>query len=107
MITAHFLLPLFDLLVRIEIQRRDQLDAKGKSPELLDRLASDAQKWDGLRRDLRAQVHAADEFAMDYCQTYASTDRLNDFKRLVNEFDVDISSGSASWIKRLGISYKL
>lgn len=87
-----FPLPLFDLLIGIEIQRRDQLDAKGKIPELLDRLASDAQKWDDLRRGLRAQVFKANQFATNYCQQYTSAGVPKDVKGLIDAFDVEIGS---------------
>jgi hypothetical protein len=87
---------LFDLLIRIAIQRREQLDARGKSPELLDRLASDAQRWDDLRRNLRAQVSEANEFATNYCQKYTSTDVLKDVlkdvKGSIDAFDVEVGS---------------
>ncbi|KAF3389537.1 Ankyrin-1 [Penicillium rolfsii] len=74
------------------IQRREQLDAKGKSPELLDRLADDARRWDDFRRSLRAQVKAASDFTTTYCKKYTSTDVPENVKRLIDEFDVDIGS---------------
>ena len=47
-------------------QRSDQLQARGRSEELISRLARDAQTWNDLRGVLATQMRAAESFAAAY-----------------------------------------
>ncbi|KAK4233010.1 hypothetical protein C8A03DRAFT_19825 [Achaetomium macrosporum] len=71
--------------------RLDQLRSEGKSPELMHRLAKDAQTWAELRDTLQGQVCEADKFFTSYCQRYNANRIPNDLELLIDRFESDVS----------------
>lgn len=75
------------------IQRLDQFSLKGNSPELIDCLANDAQKWAELRSILKDQVREARKFVRAYCQRYNANNVPKDLDNLLtNELESEVSN---------------
>lgn len=72
-------------------QRLDQLRSEGKNPDLMRRLARDAQKWTELRSILQDHTDVAQKFIVEYSERYHANQFPIDLQRTVNEFKVDIS----------------
>jgi hypothetical protein len=83
----------FGLLTEINytIQRLDQLHEKGKSSELIHRLAEDAYKWAKLRNILQDQVYTARKFAVDYSHRYNASEALEDLRESIDGFADDVN----------------
>ncbi|KAM3076143.1 hypothetical protein ACMFMG_006342 [Clarireedia jacksonii] len=73
-------------------RRLDQLVSKGKSPDLIDRLANDALEWTKLRSILQGQVREAKKFVLDYCQRYNANEIPKDLEALIDEFAHSVSN---------------
>ena len=87
------LLFLFSQLTNLNvIQRLDQLVSKGTSPELIDRLAKDAQKYTEFRSILQSQVREAKKFVTDYCQRYNANKIPKDIELLTDEFEFSVNN---------------
>uniref|UniRef100_A0A093V638 Serine/threonine-protein phosphatase 6 regulatory ankyrin repeat subunit B n=1 Tax=Talaromyces marneffei PM1 TaxID=1077442 RepID=A0A093V638_TALMA len=71
--------------------RLDQLRSEGKNPDLMRRLARDAQKWTELRSILQDHTDVAQKFIVEYSERYHANQFPIDLQRTVNEFKVDIS----------------
>ncbi|KAI0118811.1 ankyrin repeat-containing domain protein [Nemania sp. FL0031] len=73
--------------------RLDQLQLEGKSPELMHRLAKEAQKCAELHDILEQQVYEAKEFVTDYCRRYRAH-QTPDLKVLTDfEYTIDNQIG--------------
>jgi predicted RNase H-like HicB family nuclease len=79
------------LLIDHPIQRRSVLAAKGKTPELINRLLEDAEKWIQFRTILRDQVDAAKEFRAKYSSRYDEDKALDNLESTIDNFKEDIS----------------
>lgn len=81
-----------------KMQRFDQLRERGKSSELIHRLAENAQTWAELRNVLRDQGHTARQFAIEHCHRYYGDKGLKDVREVVDGFIAN--TFLTSWIKQ-------
>ncbi|KAJ2986733.1 hypothetical protein NUW58_g4888 [Xylaria curta] len=72
--------------------RLNQLLSEGKSPDLMRRLAKDAQKWVELRGILRDQIREAKKFITDYCQYYNANNIPDDLRLETEEMEQNINN---------------
>ncbi|KAL7946987.1 ankyrin repeat-containing domain protein [Trichoderma barbatum] len=69
-ITTFVLEPELNKLQTGRIGRYEQLESKGRNPEIINFLARDAQKLAELRIDLVGQINEAERFIREYCLHY-------------------------------------
>lgn len=65
----------------------DQLQAKGKSQELMLRFAQDAQTWSDLRKTWITQRRTLVEFASEYCARHNSGRGLGPLLKRIGEIN--------------------
>ncbi|EED14695.1 ankyrin repeat-containing protein, putative [Talaromyces stipitatus ATCC 10500] len=70
--------------------RLDQLRSEGRKPELMRRLAKDAQKWTELRSILQNQADVAQNFIVEYCERYNANHVPDELQQSVDELKVKI-----------------
>jgi hypothetical protein len=73
------------------MQRLDQLLKKGKSSELIHRLAEDALEWAKFRSILQDQVNTAREFGVKYSGRYEKDNGLKDLQKTINNFEKNVN----------------
>jgi len=72
--------------------RHDQLREKGKSSELIHRLAEDAQIFTELRSILQGQVHTAKKFAAGHRHLHNEDKRLKDVEGVIDGFGGNVNN---------------
>ncbi|KAH6884162.1 ankyrin repeat-containing domain protein [Thelonectria olida] len=77
---------------RMSGRRISQLILRGSSPDLVENLAKDAQKWAELRDDLRDQVEAALKFARVYCRKYNKSIGLKTTEQAINDLNNHVTA---------------
>jgi hypothetical protein len=66
--------------------------SEGKNPELMRRLAKDAQTLTEFRLTLQNHANVAENFFVKYCQLYDASRVPKDLQRQVNEFQAKVNN---------------